>query len=455
MKTMVSKLKVSKLKVSKFLSRDAIVVIFFLAYSVVVQAAPLTIEITQGVEDALPIAIVPFGYEGGGQPPETIDTIVSADLHRTGRFDPMKEKDMLAKPTQPDNIKFQNWRLMGREALVIGKITEKAANQYAISFWLFDVYKAKQLAAFNISGTKSNFRAAAHKISDIIYEELTGQPGAFSSKIAYITSKAQVGKKEYMLWIADSDGYNAQVLLKSKEPIVSPAWSPDGKKIAYASYERGSQQRIVIQDWLSGARNVLTTPLRGRQSAPAWSPDGKKLAFTNHKDGNAEIYVIDLSTKKVKQITRHWAIETEATWTPDGQSIIFVSDRGGRPQLYKSSSDGGRATRLTFEGVENLKPTVSPDGKMVAMVHAMRNENSRLEYRIAVMELATGHLNVLTDGSLDESPSFAPNGSMVIFATTTKRGRGELAAVSVDGSVKQSLAYEDEVREPSWSPINK
>jgi TolB protein len=259
--------------------------------------------------------------------------------------------------------------------------------------------------------------------------------------------------------MADADGYNPQVLLKSKEPIYSPTWSPDGKKLAYVSHERGGQQRIVIQQWSSGARKILTVPLKGRQSSPSWSPDGKKLAFTNHKDGNAEIYVLDLASKKVRQITRHWAIETEAVWTPDGKSIIFTSDRGGRPQLYKTSSTGGRTSRLTFEGVENARAAVSPDGKMVAMVSALRNEATRrLEYKIAVMELETGYLNVLTDGKLDESPSFAPNGSMVIYATTTDRGQGQLAAVSVDGSIRQKLSTDDdvdEVREPAWSPLNK
>jgi len=441
------------------LHRIFVAILFSFACSNFAFAAPLTIEITQGVESALPVAIVPFAVAGTRKPPDDIAKIVAMDLARTGRFDPLDEKDMLAKPSQPDAIKFQNWRLMQREALVIGSIKHVSGDKFAISFWLFDVYKSKQLAAFNISGTGANFRAAAHKISDIIYEKLTGEPGAFSTRIAYITAspnKKNKLEKSYSLWMADADGHNPQVLLKSKEPIYSPAWSPDGQKIAYVSHERAKQARIVIQEWSSGARKVSTVPLKGRQSSPAWSPDGKKLAFTNHKDGNAEIYVLDLSSKKVRQITRHWAIETEGVWTPDGKSIIFTSDRGGRPQLYKSSATGGRVARLTFEGTENARAAVSPDGKMVAMVTAIRNEsNKRLEYKIAVMELATGYLNVLTDGTLDESPSFAPNGSMIIYATTTRRGRGELAAVSVDGSVRQSLAYEDEVREPAWSPLNK
>ena len=441
------------------LPKQLIMILLCLSACSLTQAAPLTIEITQGVESALPVAIVPFGVQGARKPPDDVAKIIAMDLARTGRFDPMDEKDMLAKPSRPEDIKYQNWRLMQREALVIGNVTHETADRYSISFWLFDVYKEAQLAAFNITANESNFRAAAHKISDIIYEKLTGEPGAFSTQIAYITAsqdKKDKLLKDYSLWIADADGYNPQVLLKSKEPIYSPAWSPDGQKIAYVSHERGKQQRIVVQDWSSGARNIMTVPLQGRQSAPAWSPDGKKLAFTNHKDGNAEIYVLDLSSKKVRQITNHWAIETEATWTPDGESIIFTSDRGGRPQLYKTSANGGAVTRLTFEGTENARAAVSPNGKMVAMVTAIRNDSTnRLEYKIAVMELATGYLNILTDGTLDESPSFAPNGSMIIYATTTRRGRGELAAVSVDGSVRQSLAYEDEVREPAWSPLNK
>jgi len=424
-------------------------------------AATLTIEITQGVEGALPVAIVPFGVEGGRLPPEDIAAIVSSDLQRTGRFDPMQDKDMLARPTRPEDIKFQNWRLMQREALVIGQIKFEGKDSYTISFWLFDVYQAKQIAAFNVSGTERHFRALAHKISDIIYEKLTGQPGAFSTRIAYITGKpvsGKVGVKEYSLWMADADGYNPQILLKSKEPILSTTWSPDGQKIAYVSLEKDKQSRIVIQDWSSGARNVLTMPLtNARQSSPSWSPDGKKLAFANHKNGNTDIYVLDLSSKKIDRLTRQLSIETEPVWTPDGKSIIFTSDRSGRPQLYKMSASGGTKTRLTFEGVENAKPEVSPDGKKVAMVHGIRNANGQLEYKIAVMELETGILNVLTDGKLDESPSFAPNGSMIIYATTTKRygkERGELAAVAVDGSVRQSLAYEDEVWEPAWSPFN-
>ena len=424
-------------------------------------AATLTIEITQGVEGALPIAIVPFGLEGGKPPSEDIAKIVSHDLASTGRFDSMESKDMLAQPTNPDDIKFQNWRLMQREALVIGNLKGDAKGDYVASFYLFDVYKAKQIAAFNVGPIK-NIRALAHKISDIIYEKLTGQPGAFSTRIAYITGTAPAGNprlKEYSLWMADADGYNEQRLLKSKEPILSTAWSPDGEKIAYVSLERDKQSRIVVQDWQTGGRQVITVPIKNaRQSAPAWSPDGKKLAFANHKNGNTDIYVLDLSSKKVRRLTSQLSIETEPTWTPDGQSIIFNSDRSGRPQLYKMSASGGRTTRLTFEGVENAKPAVSPDGKKLAMVHAIRNENGALEYKIAVMELESGHLNVLTDdGRLDESPSFAPNGSMIIYATTAKRHgqeRGLLAAVAVDGSVRQILNSDDEVWEPAWSPFN-
>ncbi|NOZ52016.1 MAG: Tol-Pal system beta propeller repeat protein TolB [Gammaproteobacteria bacterium] len=415
--------------------------------ALIANAAPLTIEITQGVEEALPIAIVPFGVTGARKPPEDIAAIISADLSRTGRFGALAEKDMLAKPTEPGNVNFQNWRILAREALVLGNVQYLGADRYKISFWLFDVYKAKQILAFNVSGSQTDFRAAAHKISDIIYQELTGEPGAFSTRIAYVTKK-RGAKEPFSLWMADADGHNEQNLLKSKYPIISPKWSPDGLKLAYSSLENAGEQRIYIQEWANGRRNEVSIDLKGLKGAPDWSPDGKKLAFTSVRHGNAEIYVINLANKRLRQVTRHWAIDTEPVWTPDGASIIFTSDRGGQPQLYKISVDGGRVTRLTFEGTENARADVSPDGKRIAMVH---RDNGK--YTIAVMELATGHLNVLTDGTLDESPSFAPNGSMVIYATT-KGNLGQLAAVSVDGSVHQVLAYEDEVREPAWSPIN-
>lgn len=413
-------------------------------------ADPLKIEITQGVEGALPIAIVPFAEEGARHPPEDIAKIISADLARTGQFKTFPVKDMLSKPTQPSDIKFQNWRVLGVNNLVIGNVRYLGTDKYEVNFWLYDVFKAKQLPSFRLPGTDSTLRATAHKISDVIYQQLLGVPGAFSTRIAYVTAKRKGGKPYYSLWMADADGANSQSLLNSRQPIMSPAWSPDGKRIAYASLEQGGRQRIFIQNWATGKRNELKVPLPGLIGAPAWSPDGKKLAFTITYNGNADIYVLDLGSNDTRQLTNHWAIDTEAAWMPDGKSIIFTSDRGGRPQLYKMSSSGGAVTRLTFDGQENARASISPDGKLVAMVHRVDGN-----YKIAVMELATGDITVLTpDGVLDESPSFAPNGSMIIYATT-KGNRATLAFVSADGRIRQKVTYQDDVREPAWSPINK
>ena len=415
-----------------------------------VTADPLTIEITQGVEEALPIAIVPFAVEGARKPPEDIAQIITADLQRTGRFKPFPVKDMLSQPTQPSDIKFQNWRVLGVENLVIGNVRYLGADRYEVNFWLYDVYKAKQLPSFRVPGTETTLRATAHKISDVIYQQLLDEPGAFSTSIAYVTAKMKNGERYYSLWMADADGANSQSLLNSRQPVMSPAWAPDGKRIAYASLEQGGKQKIFVQDWASGRREEIKASRPGLMGAPAWSPDGKKLALTITYNGNAEIYVLDLGSNKLTQLTHHWAIDTEATWMPDGKSIIFTSDRGGRPQLYQMPSTGGAVKRLTFEGQENARASVSPDGKMVAMVHRIDGN-----YKIAVMELATGHLSVLTpDGVLDESPSFAPNGSMIIYATT-KGNRATLAFVSADGRIRQKVTYQDDVREPAWSPINK
>ena len=411
-------------------------------------AGPLTIQITQGIEDALPIAIVPFAEEGK-KPSQDIAQIISSDLARTGRFKLLAQKDMLSRPTDPKAIKFQNWRILGIENLVIGKVRFLGADRYEVSYWLYDVFKAKQLPTHRVTGKSSALRATAHKISDLIYETLLGEPGAFSTSIAYVTARMKDGKPYYSLWIADADGYNESAILHSREPIMSPAWSPDGKNIAYASLESGGRQILVVQNWFNERREVVYIPRRGLYGAPSWSPDGKKLAFTITYNGNAEIYVIDLTGKNLRQLTHHWAIDTEAVWTPDGDSIIFTSDRGGRPQLYQMPVANGRVKRITFEGRENARASISPDGRYVAMAHKNNGDH------IAIMELETGHLQVLpTEGKFAESPSFAPNGSMIIYATTIG-DKAQLAAVSVDGRITQRLSSgKDDVRDPAWSPLN-
>lgn len=422
--------------------------------------AVLNIEITQGVEGALPVSIVPFGWEVPPQnpqmppslappnkPPIDVAAIVRADLARTGRFDPLPPKDMLARPHVDSVINFSNWRVFQSENLVVGTLQYLGADRYKIRFRLFDVFKGKQLQGFSISASGDNLRRAAHRVSNIIYQKLTGDRGAFTTSVAYVTAAGQGQMRRYSLWIADADGYGAQSMMRSHEPILSPAWSPDGTKIAYASLENEGHQVVFVQNVASGRRDEISAR-KGLNGAPAWSPDGKSLAVSLSKDGNAEIYVINLASKKARRMTRHWAIDTEPTWTPDGKAIIFTSDRGGRPQLYRVPSRGGKAKRLTFEGGYNAKATVSQDGRKVAMIHRVNGQ-----YRVAVMDLESGNLRVLTDGALDESPSFAPNGSMIIYATSSGN-RGVLKAVSVDGEIHQELTVpEGDVREPAWSPF--
>lgn len=413
------------------------------------QAAPLVIKITQGFEDATPIAVVPFGVEGERKPPQDIAAIVNADLTRTGKFKSLRPQDMVSQPHDAAAVKFTNWRILGVENIVVGKIKYLGSDRYTVSFWLFDVFKGKQMLAFNVPGTQTTLRATAHKISNIIYQELTGEQGAFLTKIAYVTVEGLGAQRRYSLWLADADAQRPQRLLKSPEPLMSPSWSPDGEKIVYASLEAGGKQRIFVQEWRSSRRQEIKTTKPGLYGAPAWSPDGKLLALQIAHNGNSEIYIYNLSEKRLKRLTRHLALDVEPAWTPDGKSIIFTSDRGRRPQLYKISANGGRAQRLTFEGNENARATVSPDGKTVAMVHSNGGK-----YHIAIMDLESGILQVLTDGADEmDRPSFAPNGSMIIYATMTGN-KGELAAVSIDGRIRQTLSSQEDVREPAWSPFN-
>ena len=411
--------------------------------------ADLTIEITEGVEGALPIAVVPFGVQGSVPPGEDVAEIISADLHRSGRFKTLPQVDMLARPTRGDEVEFRDWRAVGVDYLVVGQVQTGAGGGYAIRFQLFDVYRGEQLTGYNMTASDANLRKTAHHIADIIYEKLMGSPGAFATQIAYITSVNQPGGKPRIdLRLADADGHNPQTIVSSSEPLISPAWSPDGRKIAYVSFE-GGQSAIYVQEVYTGRREKLTS-YKGINSAPAWSPDGRKLAMALSKDGNLDIYVLDLATRNLQPITRHYAIDTEPAWSPDGRYIVFPSDRGGKPQIYRVPSFGGKAERITFQNPYNARASYSPDGKSLTLV--TQDDGN---YRIAVQDLASGVMQVLSRGSLDESPSFAPNGSMIIYATKAVR-RGVLAAVSVDGRVHQRIALEEgDVREPVWSPFEK
>lgn len=416
--------------------------------SAVSWSKPLEIEITKGIDTALPIAIVPFGWDSPTVLPLDIASIVTSDLQRTGLYEAIDDSDFLSTPTGIDDVEFRDWRLLDASNLIIGNITEESEG-YVIEFYVFDVFKGKKLTGYALRANKQNLRNAAHQISDIVYETLTGQKGAFATRIAYISVSEKAGKKRYSLQVSDADGYNPQSLVNSPEPLLSPSWSPDGTQIAYVSYEQ-KRPRIYVQQVATGQREVISS-FPGLNGAPVWSPNGKKLALVLSKDGNPDIYVMDMASKELTRLTSSAAIETEPTWSPNGRTLAFTSDRGGNPQIYRVSVTGGRSERLTFEGKYNARPRFSPNGEFLAMVHVGNNSNGA--YRIAVLDMDVGTLRVLTEGQLDESPSFSPNGSMIIYATE-QQGRGVLAAVSTDGRVHQRLSIDDgDTREPVWSPF--
>jgi TolB protein len=345
-------------------------------------------------------------------------------------------------------VDFRDWRALGQDALVIGKIKSNGPGGYLVQFQLFDVLRGEQLAGFNIPATEQNLRRVAHQVADIVFEKLTGIPGAFASRIAYITEQRTKSGTRTSLKIADSDGHNPIAIANSSEPLMSPAWSPDGQRVAYVSFE-DHRQAIYVQDTRSGKRQRISSS-KGINSSPAWSPDGRRIAMTLSKDGNAEIYVYDVASKRLTRLTDDYAIDTEPAWSPDGREIVFTSDRGGSPQIYRMAANGGKAERLTFKNAYNVAASYAPDGNSLALV---TRENG--QYRIAVLDLQRKLLKVLTRGELDESPSFAPNGSMIIYATRHGR-RGVLSAVSVDGGVRQRIALDvGDVREPVWSPVTQ
>jgi TolB protein len=410
--------------------------------------AVLTIEITQGAEVGIPIAVVPFSWQGTDKPEHAVSDIVTMDLARSGRFAIGPKENYLSSPHTNNEVVFKDWRISKAEALVIGTVRQTPSGLYEITFRLFDVFRQQQLAGYRYTVEGKNLRTAAHQIADTIYEKLTGERGAFNTRIAYVTREDTPQGVVYKLQVADSDAYNPITILKSRESILSPAWSPDGKRLAYVSFESG-RSKIYVQGVADQKRDLIAD-FPGINGAPAWAPDGRRLALTLSKDGNAEIYVIDLDTRRLRRLTKNGVIDTEAAWSPDGREIVFTSDRAGRPQVYRMRADGSKVERLTFEGQANLRPSYSASGETITMVTQIGGG-----YHISILNLKDKTLQVLSDTPLDESPSFAPNGRMILYATNVD-GRGVLASVSADGRVRQLYRLEEgDVREPAWSPYNR
>ena len=421
-----------------------LILLLFLALDV---RAQLEIEIVHGNASQLPIAIVPFQWRSASPPPvTTVSEVVSNDLYRSGLFAPVDEADMVDRPVDAESIRFGTWRLLKVDYLVIGWVNDSPGGGYDIVYQLFDVNTQERLLSQITTVGPGDLRFGAHRVADAIYEALTGVPGAFATRIAYVSATGEGASLRYELVVADADGFNPITVVGSPEPLLSPAWSPDGERLAYVSFEQGNSA-IYVQEVTTGARELVSSG-KGINGAPSFSPDGRYVALTLSRSGNPEIYVRDLTTGTTSQLTNHWAIDTEATWSPDSRTVYFTSDRSGRPQIYAVDRNGGQARRVTFEGDYNARATIAPDGRSLAVAHGRGNE-----YRIAVWDMENARLRVLTPGVLDESPSFAPNGSMILYATR-EGTRGVLSAVSADGNVRQRLVLsEGDVREPAWSPV--
>ena len=425
--------------------KKIIVGLFCLSFASMAQAV-LKIDITEGFEGALPIAVIPFKWIGAAKEINgDVSSIVLSDLARSGKYLHVDENDLIDMPHDSPDVQYRSWRSAGMDYIVSGSVTLKTDGKYQVDFRLIAILKGKQVLGYSFSATSETLSNVAHQISDYVFTHITGLPGAFNTRIAYVTVQRSKTGSTSRLQVSDTDGYNPQTLLTSDEPIMSPAWSPDGSQLAYVSFE-GGQAEIFTHNVRSGVRKSRAK-YKGLNGSPAWSPDGKQLAMTLSKDGNPDIYTLNLATNQLQRITDHWAIDTEAVWTPDAKAIIYTSSRSGKPQLYKQDvAANSRPERLTFEGAYNASASISADGKHIAYVNGEGNV-----YRIAVLELATRSSKILTDGPLDESPDFAPNNSMILFASQNNR-KAVLSAVSVDGRQKQRLEFSDgEVREPSWA----
>ncbi|PZW47508.1 TolB protein [Pseudomonas sp. URMO17WK12:I2] len=406
------------------------------------------ILVSSGADRAIPIAVVPFGWQGGNVLPEDISTIVGNDLRNSGVFEPIPRQNMISLPTQGSEVIYRDWKALGAQYVLVGNIVPNGA-RLQVQFALFNVATEQQVLTGTVGGGTDQLRDMAHHIADQSFEKLTGVKGAFSTRMLYVTAERfGVNNTRYTLQRSDYDGARAVTLLQSREPILSPSFASDGKRIAYVSFEQ-KRPRIFVQHIDTGRREQVTN-FEGLNGAPAWSPDGTKLAFTLSRDGNPEIYVMDMGSRNLRRITNNSAIDTEPFWGKDGQTIYFTSDRSGKPQIYKTNINSGAVDRVTFVGNYNANPKLSADEKTLVMIH---RQDGYTVFKVAAQDLERGNLRILSDTSLDESPTVAPNGTMVIYATR-QQGRGVLMLASTNGRVRLPLpTAQGEVREPSWSPF--
>lgn len=402
--------------------------------------AQFRVEVTGVGLTQLPIALAPF--RGEAQSPQRISAIVQADLERSGQFRSIDAAGAaLDEVSRPD---MAQWRQKSADSLVTGSITRLADGRYDIRFRLWDVVRAQDLGGQSFVVSQGDLRLVAHRIADFVYEKLTGERGVFSTRIGYVTKAGG----RYSLWVADADGENAQAALSSPEPIISPAWAPNGTQLAYVSFE--SRKPVVyVHDVASGRRRLIAN-FRGSNSAPAWSPDGRQLAVTLTRDGSSQLYTIDANGGEPRRLMQSSGIDTEPVFSGDGRTIYFVSDRGGAPQIYKVAASGGNAERVTFSGSYNISPSVSPDGRWLAYISRVGGA-----FKLHVMDLGTGAVSAITDTTADENPSFAPNSRLIVYATQ-QQGREALMTTTLDGRIKARLAGQGgDIREPDWGPYQK
>ena len=408
-------------------------------------AAPLAawsqfrVEVTGVGLTQLPIAIVPFR----GETEQKIGAIVRADLERSGQFRGVEPPAGLAldESSRPD---VTPWRQAGADSLAAGSVTRLADGRFDVRFRLWDVVRGQDMGGQSYAVTAGDLRLAAHRIADFIYEKLTGERGVFSTRIAYVTKTGQ----RYNLWVADADGENAQSALSSPEPIISPAWSSNGAQLAYVSFE--SRKPVVYVHEVATGRRRLLANFRGSNSAPAWAPDGRTLAVTLSREGGSQLYTIDANGGEPRRLIQSSAIDTEPLFSPDGRNIYFVSDRGGAPQVYRMPATGGSPERVTFTGGYNISPTISPDGRWLAYISRVQGV-----FKLHVMEMASGNAVAITDTTADESPSFAPSGRLIVYATR-QNGREALMTTTLDGKIKARLAGQGgDLREPDWGPFQR